>query len=159
MNFLENPLLIITSIVIFSVLLLAYEIYSIYKQKENFQKETLIPKKIVLKSQRKNSASKNKKLLKKADESIFKTIKTNIRVISKSKGGTRGPKQRTSTPKEKLDVMVSNLRRWFYHQPNVDANLAERLIDIKLKELNAREDYNYTKSKRREPKNGYAPLD
>jgi hypothetical protein len=74
----------------------------------------------------------------------------------KGKGsGTKSAPQKATTLKQRLNVFVSNLRRYFYHQSNIDDKKAEEIIDAKLASMP--ETIGYTKSQRRE---GwvYAPL-
>jgi hypothetical protein len=120
----------------------------------------LIPTVIHIEAQRKNSARDiNATVSETYDEMVESiAISTGVSIRIESKSGTKSPKSKNTTPTQKLNVLVSNLRRYFYWQPNVNSELAEQLIDLKLKEIKAKELHDYSKSNRREPKNGYAPL-
>lgn len=120
----------------------------------------LIPTEILIEAQRSNTASGS--VAEGTDE--FQTSTEKVEVLSsgikiriKGKGGTRGPKLKTKTPKEKFDVNVSNLRR-FFHNEGVSAEDAEKAIDVYLLDMEAFSKYGYVKSKRRPPRGGYAPL-
>lgn len=82
-------------------------------------------------------------------------IRTGVNIKSNGKGGTKASPQNATSVKQRLNVLVSNLRRYFYHQPDIDDEKAERIIDTKLATIP--EASGYTKSTRR--KNWvYAPI-
>jgi hypothetical protein len=145
-------------------LALLFILYYLFTGRKETVKEDdllkLMPTSIYIKAQRKSRAKNiNATVSETYDEMVESiAISTGVSIRVESKGGTKSPKAKAKTPKEKLDVLVSNLRRYFFWQPDVNAELAEQLIDLKLKEIKAEELYNYSKSNRREPKNGYAPL-
>jgi hypothetical protein len=133
-----------------------------------FRKETakedelmkLLPTSIYIKAQRRSRAKNINAEVENQfyDQMESIAVLTGVSIKIEGKGGTKSAKTKNKTPKEKLDVLVSNLRRYFYWQPNVDATLAEQLIDLKLKEIKAEELFGYKKSKRTPPPSGYSPL-
>lgn len=128
---------------------------------KNHELRNLIPTVINIESERKHSVrEKDDTVMGEYVSHAYTQIKTDTGITVKGNyaGGTRSPNSKKSTPKEILDVMVSNLRRYFYWEDNVSAKLAEEIIDLKLKDMDAEELFGYKKSERKEPKNGYAPL-
>jgi AAA15 family ATPase/GTPase len=120
----------------------------------------LIPESIVIQSQKPSfmnytDGNTNTGFI---SEKTVETIKSGIYFNIISAGGTKSPKTKPTPVKQKLNVMVSNLRRYFYHQPNIDDDYAEEIIDAKLEEMDAYNKYGYIKSQRRMPPGGYAPL-
>jgi hypothetical protein len=116
-----------------------------------------VPKSITFESTRQNngngSSVKGRNITPKEEY-----ISTGVSIKSNGKGGTKSSPQNATSVKQRLDVFVSNLRRYFYHQPNIDDEKAEKIIDAKLLKMKAKELYGYTKSQRRMPPGGYAPI-
>jgi hypothetical protein len=120
----------------------------------------LIPTEILIEAQRSNTASGM--VVEESDsefpgKEIDEVLSSGIRIKIKGKGGTRGPKVKAKTPKERFDVDVSNLRRYFYNK-GVSTEDAEKAIDLYLLDKEAFDKFGYIKSQRRMPPGGYAPM-
>ena len=106
-----------------------------------------IPKSITFESTRQNSGNgsntKGKNITPK--EELYST---GISIKSNGKGGTKSSPQNATSVKQRLNVFVSNSQIFsFYHQPDIDDEKAERIIDAKLATIP--EASGYTKSTRR----------
>ena len=96
------------------------------------QLREIIPSEIIIEAQQVHTPRNTVKSI----ESDSTEIRLEEEVISvpnavtikvKSKGGKHGPKMKTKTIKEKFDVQVSNLRRYFYNE-GIDAEKLKKLL-------------------------------
>lgn len=109
-----------------------------------------MPKTIKALRTRTNSAKAVSAVKSAASAAVKVVVSTGFTVssVGAATKGTRAKAVNVSTPEQKLNVMVSNMRRYLFNI-NVNSTLAEETIDEHLKSLPVVAVVNYVKSKRR----------